>query len=395
MSPSAISNKPGEVDLADRLCRRVAGFQAFLRGHGFQAGIPEALDAHKLAQFVDITDRRRLRAGLQSLLCTGYGEWNRFDELFDAYWLPPNRSVLRESRVSGNKAEKAADLASRPPKGLLADVRQGGGDAAKVGGDDAAQGGASSAESLKRRDFRLITRDDELEALERLVERLARRMRRRMIRRQRVAAEGRRLHLRRTLRNSLQFGGTPIELSYRRRRRKPPQLVLLLDVSRSMSIYTYMLLRFTGAIVHGFKRADAFVFHTQLVSVTDALKERNSERMRDRLMLLSAGWSGGTRIGDSLKTFNERFAPQLVGRRSVVAIVSDGFDTGDPELLSGEMQRLRSRARRLIWLNPLLGRPGYEPTSSGMAAALPWVDLFAPAHNLESLLALEPELVRL
>ena len=383
------------IDAPERLTRRVAGFQAFLRGHGFQAGIPEAVDALILAQHVDITDKRRLRAGLQSLLCSGHGEWTRFDDLFDAYWLPPNRTVLREASGSSGAREKTADIDGAKTRALLSDVRQGGGEAGNVAGDSAAQGGATSDETLASKDFRWLTRDDELQEVERLVDRLAVRMRRRIIRRQQIAAAGRKLHLRRTLRNSLQFGGTPLDLSYRRRRHKSPQLVLLLDVSRSMSIYTYILLRFTRAVVRGFKQADAFVFHTRLVSVTEALKEKNTERMRDRLMLLSSGWSGGTRIGESIGTFNDKFAGQLVGRKSVVMIVSDGFDTGEPALLSKEMQRLRSRARRVVWLNPLLGRLGYEPTSSGMSAALPWVDLFAPAHNLESLLALEPELVRL
>lgn len=383
------------IDAPERLTRRVAGFQAFLRGHGFRGGVPEALDALTLAQHVGITDKRRLRANLRSLLCSGHGEWTRFDDLFDAYWLPPNRTVLREASGSSSAGEQTVDLDRKGTRVLLDDVRQGGGDAGHVAGDNAAQGGATSDESLETRDFRLLTRDDELQAVERLVDRLAARMRRRMIRRQQIAAAGRRLHLRRTLRNSLQFGGTPLELSFRRRRRTAPQLVLLLDVSRSMSIYTYMLLRFTRAVVRGFKQADAFVFHTRLVSVTDALREQNMERMRDRLTLLSSGWSGGTRIGESIRSFNDDFAAQLVGRKTVVMVVSDGFDTGDSSLLSNEMQRLRSGVRRLIWLNPLLGRLGYEPTSTGMSAALPWVDLFAPAHNLESLLALESELVRL
>ncbi len=342
------------IDAPERLTRRVVGFQAFLRGHGFQAGIPEAVDALILAQHVDITDKRRLRAGLQSLLCSGHGEWTRFDDLFDAYWLPPNRTVLREASGSAGNREKTADIDGAKTRGLLSDVRQGAGDAGKVAGDSAALGGATSDESLESKDFRWLTRDDELQEVERLVDRLAARMRRRMIRRQQIAAAGRHLHLRRTLRNSLQFGGVPLDLSYRRRRHKPPQLVLLLDVSRSMSIYTYLLLRFTRAVVRGFKQADAFVFHTRLVSVTEALQEKNTERMRDRLMLLSSGWSGGTRIGESLKSFNDNFAGQLVGRKSVVMVVSDGFDTGEPALLSNQMQRLRSRARRVVWLNPLL-----------------------------------------
>ncbi len=381
------------VDLPERLTRRVAGFQAYLREHGFQGGVPEAVDALLLAGHVDITDRRRLRAGLRSLLCGRHDDWVRFDDLFDAYWLPPNRTVLRETPSRSGETARSSDAAK--PRGIVEDVRQGGGDAATVAGDGAAQGGATSEESLERKDFRFLTGHDELQAVERLVDRLAARMRRRMIRRQRIAATGRKLHLRRTLRNSLEFGGTPLELSFRRQRRKPPQLVMVLDVSRSMSIYTYLLLRFARAVVCGFRQADAFVFHTHLVSVTDALREQNAERMRDRLMLLSAGWSGGTRIGDSIRSFNDRFAGRLVGRRTVVMIVSDGFDTGEPALLGEEMRRLHARARRIVWLNPLLGRGGYAPTAGGMAAALPWIDLFAPAHNLESLLALEPELVRL
>lgn len=393
MSAESMERAVPSTDAADRLVRRVVGFEAFLRHQGFQAGIPEAKDALLLARAVGLTDRHRLRAGFQSLFCSGHDDWSRFDELFDAYWLPANRSVLRESGSPRGHSRDTAEATSKPSKLLLKDVRQGGGDATKVTGDDAAQGGASDAESPARKDFRLLS-PDEIDELEHLVSRLATRMRRRIVRRQRIATAGRQLHLRRTLRNSLEFGGTPLELSFRRRRRRPPHLVMLLDVSRSMSIYTYMLLRFTRAIVRGFRRADAFVFHTQLVSVTDALKEKNADRMRDRLTLLSSGWSGGTRIGESLKTFNERFAGSIINRRSVVMIMSDGYDTGDPASLASEIQRLRQRARRIIWLNPLLGRLNYEPVSAGMAAALPHVDLFLPGHNLESLVALEAELVR-
>lgn len=375
------------------LLERIAGFQAFLRGHGYAAGIPESIDALKVAEAVDVTSRRRLRAGLRSLLCSGRSDWARFDDLFDRYWLPPNRRVLRESAGAGEaSAESAGDDAS---KKLLDDVRQGGGDAHRVSGDDAVQGGASASESLQKRDFRFLTRDDELQAVERLVDRLAARMRRRVARRQRIAAAGTRLHLRRTIRSSLQYGGTPLSLRYQRRRLRPPHLVLLLDVSRSMSIYTYMLLRFTRAIVRGFRQADAFVFHTRLVPVADALREKNMAHMRDRLSLISAGWSGGTRIGESLTAFNEQYLSNLVNRRSVVIVVSDGFDTGEPEQLSAAMHALHARARRVVWLNPLLGREGYLPVSAGMRAALPHVDRFLPAHNLESLLALEAELARL
>ena len=136
-SPSDNTAVP-EIDAADTLVRRVAGFQAYLRAHGFQSGIPESRDALVLASAVDVTDRYRLRSGLKCLLCNGQGEWSRFDELFDAYWLPPNRSVLRDNRAPAGATRPESNLAATPPKGLLTDVQQGAGDAGNVAGDDAA-----------------------------------------------------------------------------------------------------------------------------------------------------------------------------------------------------------------------------------------------------------------
>ena len=144
-----------------------------------------------------------------------------------------------------------------------------------------------------------------------------------------------------------------------------------------------------------FREADGFVFHTRLVHLGPALRERNTERAIERLALLAEGWAGGTRIGECLAAFNRHHAARVLNGRTVVVIVSDGYDTGPPEALAKEMARLKRRARRIVWLNPLLGWPGYEPSAGGMAAALPFVDLFAPAHNLPSLAALEQALVRL
>ena len=393
MSGGAAEFEGPGIDAGDALVQRLVGFQAFLREQGFLAGIPEARDALRVAGVVGVTDRRRLRAGLKSLLCSDHREWERFGELFDAYFMPPNRRAFRESRGGANDAD-AQPRDARSGSGLIESLRQGGDGSAGISGDEAAQGGASETESLEQKDVRVMTQH-EVDELESLADRLAARMCRRMVRRQKLSAKAGKLHLRRTLRNSLQTGGMPIDLTYRQRRRKPPQLVVLLDVSRSMSIYTYLMLRFTRAIVRGFKRADAFIFHTRLVPITDALKETNADRMRDRLTLLSNGWGGGTRIGECLGAFNDRYADALVGRPTAVILVSDGYDTGSPELLGREMERLHARAHRVIWLNPLLGRLNYEPVAGGMAAALPYIDLFAPAHNLESLLALETELVRL
>jgi uncharacterized protein with von Willebrand factor type A (vWA) domain len=225
-----------------------------------------------------------------------------------------------------------------------------------------------------------------------LADRLARRMRHRLSRRERQRRKGRRLDLRRTIHRSIGRGGLPIDLAWRKRREKPLRLVVVLDASGSMSQYSAFFIRFIHGVLDRFREAEAFVFHTRLIHVSPALKERNATKAVERLSLIAQGWSGGTRIGESLANFNRHHAPRVVHGRSVVMIVSDGFDTGAPELLAREMAALRRRSKRIVWLNPMIGWQDYEPTAGGMRAALPYIDLFAPAHHLKSLEALEPYL---
>jgi uncharacterized protein with von Willebrand factor type A (vWA) domain len=220
-------------------------------------------------------------------------------------------------------------------------------------------------------------------------------MRYRLSRRQRLQSRGRRLDLRTIIHRSIPYGGTPMRLAFRRRRDKPLRLVMLVDVSGSMSLYSTFFVRFIRGVIENFRQADAFVFHTRLVHIGPALRERDVDRAVERMGLLAAGWSGGTRIGESLRAFNRHFAANLLGSRTVVMIVSDGYDTGPPELLGEELARIKRRAHRVVWLNPMIGWRDYAPVAGGMQAALPHVDLFAPAHNLQSLMALEPYLERL
>jgi uncharacterized protein with von Willebrand factor type A (vWA) domain len=233
-----------------------------------------------------------------------------------------------------------------------------------------------------------------MRAVEALVDRLARQMRKRAIRRQRHSKTGKKIHLRKTFRNSLRFGGAPMVLNYRERIKRQPRLVLIVDVSRSMSMYSFFFLRFARALVSVFRDVAVFAYHTQLLPITEALRQTDLIRVRNSLTMMSQGWSGGTRIGDSLATFNDKYG-QILNSRSITVIVSDGLDTGEPDYLAAQLARIKPRCRKLVWLNPLLGRNGYEPISQGMQAALPYLDMFAPAHNLNSLQALEPDLTRL
>ncbi|HEY0301412.1 MAG TPA: VWA domain-containing protein, partial [Rhizomicrobium sp.] len=220
-------------------------------------------------------------------------------------------------------------------------------------------------------------------------------MRTRLTRRDLARRHGYRLDLRRTIHRNISHGGVPISLVKRQRKEKPLRLVVLLDASGSMSMYTGVFLRFIHGVLDEFREAEAFLFHTRLAHVSDAMKERDASRALDRLSILAQGAGGGTRIGESLQTFNRWHAARVIHSRTCVMIVSDGYETGDAALLGREMAALARRCRRIVWLNPMMGWQGYTPEAAGIKAALPHVDLYAPANTLQSLTALEPYLARL
>ena len=218
---------------------------------------------------------------------------------------------------------------------------------------------------------------------------------RRLTRRDLARRRGYRLDLRRTIHGNISHGGVPIDLVRRQRKEKPLRLVMLLDASGSMSMYTGVFLRFIHGILDEFREAEAFLFHTRLAHVSDAMKEKDAARALDRLSIMAQGAGGGTRIGESLQTFNRWHAARVIHSRTVVMIVSDGYETGDAALLGREMAALGRRCRRIVWLNPMMAWQGYSPEAKGIKAALPHVDLYAPANTLKSLTALEPYLAKL
>jgi len=255
--------------------------------------------------------------------------------------------------------------------------------------------GASRTELLTATDLRYIVDPGDIAATHALAARLARVMRVRLVRREQIRKRGRRLDLRRTIHRNISHGGTLLDLAWRRHKIKPLRLVVLLDASGSMSLYTAFFVRFLHGVVDAFREAEAFVFHTRLAHVSPSLRDRDVTRAVEKLSLMAQGIGGGTRIGDSFATFNRWHARRLINSRTAVMIVSDGYDTGEPIELGEEMRRLRRRCKKIIWLNPLIGWRDYSPQARGMQAALPYVDLFAPAHNLASLAALETYLARI
>jgi uncharacterized protein with von Willebrand factor type A (vWA) domain len=399
-APAAASSE-AVPSIGAGLRRRLAGFARTLRDNGFAVGLAETRDALAVLASPAAARPALLRPALRALFCTDRSDWQRFDEIFAAFWqgrgmkrLAPAQAKPGQHRPSLQQLAPSADTAAQAGRhDQFASGAAGDDDAMASRREHATE--ASTAERLAATDLRHIVDAREVAETHALAERLARRLRARLVRREQARKRGRRLDLRRTIHRSISHGGTPIDLVWRRRKVKPLKLVMLLDGSGSMSLYTAFFVRFLHGVVDAFREAEAFVFHTRLAHVSASLRDRDVARAVDKLALMAQGLGGGTRIGDCLATFNRWHAKRVITSRTALMIVSDGYDTGEPQHLAEEMRRLRRRCRRIIWLNPLIGWRDYAPEARGMQAALPFIDLFAPAHNLESLAALEPYLARI
>jgi uncharacterized protein len=390
--------KNGEQAFGTR--RRLAGFARTLRDNGFRVGLTETRDALQVLASPAATRPLTLKPALRSLFCATHSDWERFDKIFDAFWRGHDmrtRQILSGMPSMSHAPGRRLAEAKVPAEALKlpdhTERRSGHGDHVTDG--RGRREGASRSENLLAVDLRHVVDPDDVAATHKLAVRLARIMRARLVRREQIRRRGLRLDLRRTIHRNVSHGGTLIDLAWRRRKIKPLRLVALLDASGSMSLYTAFFVRFLHGVVDAFREAEAFVFHTRLAHVSPSLRDRDVTRAVERLSLMAQGIGGGTRIGESLATFNRWHARRVINSRTALMIVSDGYDTGAPEELAREMRRLRGRCRKIIWLNPLIGWRDYSPQARGMQAALPYIDLFAPAHNLESLAALEPYLARI
>ncbi|MBC5783518.1 VWA domain-containing protein [Ramlibacter sp. USB13] len=367
------------LPLEARASERLAGFPGFLHANGFALGAGDAVEVLRTAALVGVLDPRLLRWSLQALLCGRADEWRRFDALFDAWFLPANRWAAPQRR----SVEVGAGVPS--PRG---------GEGGRRAGEGASpRDAASPAESLASADFRELHEGEQLLEIEALMRRFARRLRHVQLRREARARRGHRLALAPTIRRSIASGGTPFHLCWKAPRRVRPRLVLLLDVSRSMAAYSFFYLRLARALSGELADVHTFIFHTRVTAVSDALRDPDPWRAQERLHLLAQGWGGGTRIGESLAQFNREHARRLVHARTAVLVLSDGYDTGEPEQLATALAALRRRARRIVWLNPLAALPGYAPLARGMQAALPYLDLHAPGASLAAIEAVLPELL--
>jgi uncharacterized protein len=369
--------------------KSIVEFCRFTRVNGISAGVSETIAAVRAAEAVGGVDETVLRFALRAILCSSPDDWILFEALFTGFWQRPDPKPQNQSK---NPIRRMAAPQRKGPEklaGVLPDI----GDPSDKETERKQKtfSGASTVQRLREVDFSAVEQTD-LAELERLAIRLLKRMSYRVAKRLRPRKSRYSIDLRRTIRRSICRGGELIDLRYKGPKKERAKLVILLDVSDSMNAYSLFLLKFAYALGRHSKDARSFVFSTTLVDVSEMLRTRRMSDALNTLSAMTAAWSGGTRIGGSLREFNRRYAPGLLSRHTTFVILSDGWDTGAPEDLVAELKKIKSRVRKLIWLNPLLGLDEYQPATRGIRAALPYVDVFAPAHNLQSLLALEGHL---
>lgn len=378
---------------------RMSGFVAHLRMNGLKLGPAETGDALAVLTHVAATDPREARLALKSLLVPDADTWRKFDDLFDAYWFnagkkragttnthvrsQSSRPTLWQPHFEDSGAETGETSQAAPGTGQ--------GEAEGVDGRLI----ATQTENLHKRDLREVMDEDSLRQAEHAARQLARIIRDRRARRRKRAAKGRELDLRRIQRASLSRGGEPIDLFRRKRQEKPMRIVAICDVSGSMTVYARVFLSFIKGLVDVDTHADAYLFHTRLMRVTPALRDHDTLRAAGRLSLMAEGFGGGTDIGGSLAEFCENYGGHALRGRNVVVIMSDGYCTGSPEKLAESLARIKRKARRVVWLNPLLGWKDYAPVAAAMQAVLPHLDAHLPANTIDALAALESEFAKL
>jgi uncharacterized protein len=380
--------------MTGQLLHNLILFGRLLRGLGLDINPGRVMDVAQALEFVEIGRKPDFYFTLRTLLVHRYEDLAVFDQAYEAFWraplegwvikLPPTETIRKRRKPqmtppalgprAAPEGEPPPDLAEQPIIELTLTY--------------------SPNEMLRHKDFAEMT-GEELEAVKQLMAALIWQLGRRRTRRKR-SGHGQLIDIRRTLRKNMRYGGEVLEWAYREPKYKPRPLVILADISGSMERYTRLILQFIYSLAEGLEQqVEAFVFSTRLTRISRQLRGHDVDRALHEVAQTVPDWSGGTRIGDALKTFNFEWGRRVLGGGAVVLLISDGWDRGEMEVLSEEMARLQRNCHRLIWLNPLLGSPDYEPLTRGMQAALPHIDDFLPVHNLASLEELAQHLTRL
>lgn len=366
-------------------------FPRMLRHAGLPVSPQQTMTFLQGLSLVNIGSRDEVFHAARSLLVTRQEHLRLFETIFNRFWHAQPRGEwsrdgswrhAAQQRLRQRPFTVASYLAHRAREG---DQEQ----------DIAERAGSfSNVERLRNKAFSAMS-EQELESIKQLIRQMRWQMSQRQTRRYVAAARGSRMALRRVLRAATKHGGVPLHLAWQERKIKQRPVVIIADISGSMEKYARILLQFAYSVSHSLKDVECFVFGTRLTRVTGQLKLKNIDRAIGDAAREVVDWSGGTRIGESLQTFNRQWSRRVLRRGAVVLIISDGWERGEVTVLGREMRFLQHRSHRVIWLNPLSAAEGYEPRVEGMAAALPYIDDFLPVHNLQSLLSVAQHLASL
>lgn len=358
------------------LSQNIVQFARYLRQYGFTVGMEEeTLILQSLQQF-DFTSQESFFLLLKMIICRSKTNLDDFDNLFRQYWERLDKALDAKRKEDTKKKKPPTPQAQFAA--LNAWLK---GNRTKETEETASY---SVKESLSQKDFSAVP-DNEVAELMKCIRSLSRRLAAKANRRYELSNKVDLPDLRQTLRKNLRRGGELIDLMHRRPKRNRVKLLMLCDVSKSMELYAEFLLQFLYAFQQVYLRMETFIFSTSLQRITPLLKQQYFQEALELLSANNEGWNSGTRIGESLNTFVNGYSHRLIDPKTIVIILSDGWDTGNIDLLKQSMHHIHTRAKKLIWLNPLAGYAGYRPEVAGMKAAMPYIDVFAPVYNIDSL----------
>jgi hypothetical protein len=363
------------------LLDHLLAFGRLLRQFGVAVDSRQMLELLAALEHITIGRREDVFLTCRTVLVRRREDLPVFDEAWEFFWAAQRRGMPGGVALPDNRVQEV-----RIPRRLQRERQTGQADDDRPREEQEeieVQMSYSRSEQLRQKDFAHFT-GDEMDQARELIAQLAYRIAQRRVRRWR-SGKGRQIDARRTLRQALRSGGEMLTLWHKTRRLKQRPLVVLCDISGSMDRYSRILLHFVHTMSLGLRDVETFVFGTRLTRITRMLEHKDIDEAVQAIGSAVQDWSGGTRIGDAIRDFNFKWGRRVLGRGAVVLLISDGWDRGDPTLLGQEIARLQRTSYRLIWLNPLLGMPGYQPLTRGLQAALPHVDDFLPVHNLRSL----------
>ena len=340
--------------------QRVIDFSHYLRHAGFDIGVAEISDGMRALGHLPEPDPQLSECYLRSVFCRNAEQWQRFHDLFQAYWYPVAVSEQETEPTSAPQREQQG--------GRLSGIAGTSTDHFKTIDQSNSGVGAGKQNTIGKADFRFLKDPRAMREAERLAEQLARQLKKKIRRKKKIAKKGRVINIRHTLRASLASGGIPLAPRFTLQTREPPRLVILHDVSHSMTWNNPLLFRFVRGLVKVFPDTEAFVFHTRLYHVTELYREHSVTAMKKKLEAKNNLWLGGTCIAESLGTFNDDYARLMLNKKTTVLLISDGFDTDQPGQLALQLKKIKHRSEKIIWLNPMLGREAYQEDASTRAA---------------------------